>query len=169
MAISFLRIDDRLIHGQMAASWIGSSPCDGIVVVDDDAANNEMQKRVLLSILPSVKTWVFSVEEATQKLPKVIASQKQYYVIARNATGLSRLVTEVPELRQSIGKINVGPLSKREDAIPVNKGQSITPEEIPFFKHLAGLGFNIEFRLLPDTVAISWENAAKKIGAEHHD
>ncbi|NDO79451.1 hypothetical protein CJP72_01300 [Citrobacter sp. NCU1] len=169
MAVSFLRIDDRLIHGQMAASWIGSSPCDGIVVIDDDAANNEMQKRVLLSILPSVKTWVFSIEEATQKLPKVIESQKQYYVIARNAKGLSRLVTAVPELRQAISKVNVGPLSKRQDAIPVNKGQSITSEEIPAFNHLAGLGFNIEFRLLPDTVAVSWESAVKKLDGANHD
>lgn len=163
MAVSFLRIDDRLIHGQMAASWIGSSPCDGIVVVDDDAAQNEVQKKVLLSILPSVKTWVFSIAEAAEKLPKVIESQKRYYVVARNAQALSHLATAVPQLRQAIGKINVGPLSKREDAIPVNKGQSVTPEEIPAFNHLAGLGFSIEFRLLPDTAAVSWETAAKKL------
>ncbi|AHF78129.1 PTS system, mannose-specific IIB component [Sodalis praecaptivus] len=163
MAISFLRIDDRLIHGQMAASWIGSSPCDGIVVVDDDAAQNEVQKKVLLSILPSVKTWVFSLPEASEKLPKVIESQKKYYVIARNAIALSRLAEAVPALRQAIRKVNVGPMSKREDAIPVNKGQSITPEEIPAFEHLAQIGFSIEFRLLPDTAAVSWEAAAKKL------
>jgi PTS system mannose-specific IIB component len=163
MAISFLRIDDRLIHGQMAASWIGSSPCDGIVVVDDDASQNEVQKKILLSILPSVKTWVFSIAEAAEKLPKVIESQKQYYVIARNAIALSRLAAAVPQLRNAITKINVGPLSKREDATPVNKGQSVTPEEIPAFTHLAGLGFSIEFRLLPDTAAVSWEAASKKL------
>ncbi|OON37992.1 hypothetical protein BTJ39_19455 [Izhakiella australiensis] len=163
MAISFLRIDDRLIHGQMAASWIGSSPCDGIVVVDDDAAANEIQKKVLLSILPSVKTWVFSISEATEKLPKVIESQKQYYVVVRSASALNRLAGQIPQLLKARSKVNVGPLSKRADAIAVNKGQSIVPEEIPAFRQLAGLGFSIEFRLLPDTVAVSWESVAKKL------
>lgn len=84
-------------------------------------------------------------------------------MIARSATALSRLAEAVPTLRQAINKVNVGPLSKREGAIPVNKGQSITPEDIPAFNLLAELGFAIEFRLLPDTAAVSWDTAVKKL------
>ncbi|WP_413738200.1 PTS system mannose/fructose/N-acetylgalactosamine-transporter subunit IIB [Sodalis sp. RH21] len=163
MAISFLRIDDRLIHGQMAASWIGSSPCDGLVVVDDDAANNEVQKRVLLSILPSVKTWVFSIDEAAEKLPKIMASLKKYYLIVRSASALVNLTARNDQLVKIHPRINVGPLSKRQDAIAINKGQGIIPEEIPAFERLNALGFTIEFRLLPDTPAVSWDSVAAKL------
>ncbi|XBS71521.1 PTS sugar transporter subunit IIB [Acerihabitans sp. KWT182] len=163
MAISFLRIDDRLIHGQMAASWIGSSPCDGIVVVDNDAAGNDMQKRVLLSILPSVKTWVLSINEAAEKLPKIIASLKKYYLVVRSASALVTLAENNGALLESVRRVNVGPLSKREDAVAVNKGQAIVPEEIPAFHRLKALGFAIEFRLLPDTPAVSWDSVAEKL------
>ncbi|EEP89074.1 PTS sugar transporter subunit IIB [Yersinia kristensenii] len=163
MAISFLRIDDRLIHGQMAACWIGSSPCDGIIVVDDDAANNEIQKKVLLSILPSIKTWVFSIDTATEKLDKVIESQKKYYLIVRSASALVKLAEKVPQLIAVHKRVNVGPLSKRNDAIQVNKGQGIVPEEIPAFRQLKELGFSVEFRLLPDTTAVSWDSVAAKL------
>jgi PTS system mannose-specific IIB component len=157
MAISFLRIDDRLIHGQMAASWIGSSPCDGIVVVDDEAAENDIQKRVLLSILPSIKTWVFSIDEAAGKLANVIGSQKKYYLIVRSPSALVQLADK------AINKVNVGPLSKRADAIQINKGQGIIPEELPAFAQLKDMGFTIEFRLLPDTVAINWDTVSEKL------
>lgn len=164
MAISFLRIDDRLIHGQTAASWMGSSPCDGIVVVDDDAAGNDIQKRVLLSILPSIKTWVFGIDEAAGKLANVIGSQKKYYLIVRSPSALVKLAARVAALVMANNKVNVGPLSKRADAIQINKGQGIIPEEIPAFAQLKNMGFLIEFRLLPDTVAISWDAVSEKLG-----
>ena len=163
MAISFLRIDDRLIHGQMAASWIGSSPCDGIVVVDDEAAENDIQKRVLLSILPSIKTWVFSIDESAGKLANVIGSQKKYYLIVRSPSALVQLADKVAALVKAINKVNVGPLSKRADAIQINKGQGIIPEELPAFAQLKDMGFTIEFRLLPDTVAINWDTVSEKL------
>lgn len=35
MSISFVRIDDRVIHGQLVTRWAKELPCDGIVAIDD--------------------------------------------------------------------------------------------------------------------------------------
>lgn len=40
MAISFVRIDDRMIHGLITVRWGKEYPCDGIIAVNDKAANN---------------------------------------------------------------------------------------------------------------------------------
>ena len=39
MSVSFIRIDDRMIHGQTCTRWAREYPCDGLVAVNDKAAN----------------------------------------------------------------------------------------------------------------------------------
>ena len=43
MSVSFLRIDDRMIHGQTVTRWSLEYPCDGLIAVNDRAANTECQ------------------------------------------------------------------------------------------------------------------------------
>ena len=38
MAISFIRIDDRIIHGQTVTRWANEYPCTGLIGVNDAAA-----------------------------------------------------------------------------------------------------------------------------------
>lgn len=35
MSVSFLRIDDRMIHGQTVTRWSLEYPCDGLIAVND--------------------------------------------------------------------------------------------------------------------------------------
>ena len=44
MSVSFIRIDDRMIHGQTCTRWAREYPCDGLVAVNDKAANNSVLK-----------------------------------------------------------------------------------------------------------------------------
>lgn len=40
MSVTFLRVDDRMIHGQTCTRWAKEFPCDGIIAVNDKAASN---------------------------------------------------------------------------------------------------------------------------------
>ena len=44
MSVSFVRVDDRMIHGQTCTRWALEYPCDGLVAVNDLAANNPVLK-----------------------------------------------------------------------------------------------------------------------------
>ena len=44
MSVSFLRVDDRMIHGQTCTRWAKEYPCDGIIAVNDKAATNPVLK-----------------------------------------------------------------------------------------------------------------------------
>ena len=44
--ISFVRIDDRMIHGQTCTRWAVEYPCDGLIAVNDAAAGNGAVCRV---------------------------------------------------------------------------------------------------------------------------
>ena len=52
MNISLLRIDSRLIHGQVATSWAKAVKCEAIFAVNDDVANDALRRDLLLQINP---------------------------------------------------------------------------------------------------------------------
>ncbi len=43
MKIALVRLDERLIHGQVAVAWTRVTGADQLVVISDEAANDEMQ------------------------------------------------------------------------------------------------------------------------------
>lgn len=44
MSVSFIRVDDRMIHGQTCTRWALEYPCDGLIAVNDAAASNPVLK-----------------------------------------------------------------------------------------------------------------------------
>ena len=44
MSISFIRVDDRMIHGQTCTRWALEYPCDGLIAVNDKAATTPVLK-----------------------------------------------------------------------------------------------------------------------------
>lgn len=49
--ISFVRVDDRIIHGQIVTRWSKEFPCDGIIAVNDKAATTPVLKQSLKHLL----------------------------------------------------------------------------------------------------------------------
>ena len=67
--IKFVRLDYRLLHGQVVFSWTGHVGAQRIIVVDDDAANDEMKKSALLLSKPAgVRVNIFTVDKAIAKI-----------------------------------------------------------------------------------------------------
>lgn len=68
--IKLVRLDYRLLHGQVVFSWTGHVGAQRIIVVDDDAANDEMKKSALLLSKPAgVRVNIFTVDKAIAKMP----------------------------------------------------------------------------------------------------
>lgn len=73
MEIAFCRIDDRLIHGQVATVWTKMTGCNRIMCVNDDVAQDEMRKKLLIQVAPpGIKAYVIPVDKsvAAYKDPK---------------------------------------------------------------------------------------------------
>ena len=69
MEIVNVRIDERLIHGQVAAYWTNNLNATRIMVIDDMAAKDEIQKIALKMACPSaVKLSILPAEKAAARL-----------------------------------------------------------------------------------------------------
>ena len=69
MGVCAIRIDERLIHGQVATLWQGSWNCNRIMVIDAKSANDPILKSVLKIACPTgVKLSVLEAEKAAANL-----------------------------------------------------------------------------------------------------
>ena len=67
MDVKLLRIDSRLVHGQVANNWAGSLGAEAILAVSDGAANDELRKTLMLQTGGGkVKVHVLGVEKAAR-------------------------------------------------------------------------------------------------------
>jgi len=103
MSISFVRIDDRMIHGQTCTRWALEYPCDGIVAVNDAAANNSVLKAAYKSA-SGKKTFVWTYEEWKQKCNKVLQSKDRYFLITKetyfNGKKFYQMINSIQELKK---------------------------------------------------------------------
>lgn len=163
MSISFVRIDDRVIHGQLITRWAKELPCDGIVAIDDAVAADPLLSSVMKGAVSDTRVWLFNTAMAIEKLPKVIASDKRYFVIGKSPLTLQHIEQAGISLKNGNGKINVGPMSARADTTTIGPNQSVNAQEIQAFDWLCSHGHVIEFRLVPDASSYTWQDARQKL------
>ena len=72
--IVLVRIDDRLIHGQVMTSWLNYTGANKIMIIDDGVAADPFMKSVLKTCVPAnVRLATFTIEKAAVRLKKGFA------------------------------------------------------------------------------------------------
>ena len=153
--ITFIRIDDRIIHGQTCTRWSLEYPCTGLVAVNDKAATNPVLKTAYKNASEK-KTFVWTMEDWQKKKDKVVASDDQYFLIAKSPTDMAKILLDQP-FDPGIKEIVVGPCNDRPGTTKLGNNQSITQEEAEAFEKLMAAGYNIEFALVKETAIGNWK------------
>lgn len=165
MAISFIRVDDRMIHGQTCTRWALEYPCDGLIAVNDAAAKNPVLKSAYKSA-SGKKTFVWGLEEFKEKREKVLNSKDNYFVITKNPLDMEKLLVEqglTPALSGVLTLI-IGPCNDRPGTIKLGNNQSITQEEAQALENIMNSGYEVEFALLKDEAIGNWKKFRGQFG-----
>ncbi len=162
MAVSFIRIGDRMIHGQTCTRWAKEYPCTGLVAVNDKAANNEVLKAAYKAA-SGKKTFVWTMDAWQKKCGKVLASADQYFLITKNPIDMKKILVD-QGFTCDVKTVIVGPCNDREGAVKLGNNQSITQEEAEAFEAMYQKGYKIKFALLPDVSIGTWEDFRGKFG-----
>ncbi len=136
--ITFIRIDDRIIHGQTCTRWSLEYPCTGLVAVNDNAASNPVLKAAYKNASEK-KTFVWTLEDWQKKKDKVVSSADQYFLIAKNPTDMAKILLDQP-FDPGVKEIVVGPCNDRPGTTKLGNNQSITQEEAEAFEKLMAAG-----------------------------
>lgn len=123
VTVSALRVDDRLIHGQVAMTWTKQLRVQGIMVANDDAAQDPTQKMALQMAVPSgIRVLIKPVDEIIRMLNYPKASGMRILV-------LTRTVKDALKIRENVGEIeflNIGNVG-RFDGIDASEKKVLTP------------------------------------------
>ena len=136
--IAALRIDDRLIHGQVAMTWTKELKLNGLVVASDEAASNELQKMTLKMAVPEgIKCIIKSVEDVTTILDDPRSESMRLMVLVpmvKDAVTLCKRYKNIEMV--NIG--NAGKTTSGEKKI-LSKEVMLTADELEALKELTEL------------------------------
>jgi mannose PTS system EIIAB component len=158
VAIVEVRIDDRLIHGQVCGFWIPHYSVEKIVIVDDKICNDDMRKTALKFGCPgSVKLSILSSEVAADKLKRNLDKGSRVMILCEGPAPLRKMV----ELGYSISKVTVGNMSKKPGTQHVKGTVYVSKQDNEDFKYLSEQGVNVLTQMVPNEKPVEYENLIK--------
>lgn len=147
MAIIHVRIDDRLIHGQVAAFWCNILKAQRIMVANDLVANDELQKSVLRMVSPpGVATSIITKDKAAENIKAGKYDTERVMLILKNPKDAIDLIN----LGVEIKTINVGNMGHNDSTVQIKRSINVTQEDIANFKKLNSKGVILTSIMVPD-------------------
>lgn len=141
-----VRVDDRLIHGQVVTQWVKVFKAQKIVVIDDTVAKDKMQKNILKFAAPSdIKVSILSVEKAAEVWEKNKFGNLSVFVLFKDVKQIAKL----KEKGVSFDEITLGNMSIVNGRKQIYKSTGFTEEEAQVLFDLQKDGMHIFFQTQP--------------------
>jgi len=143
MTLGLVRIDDRLIHGQVATRWTKETNVSRIIVVSDEVAADTVRKTLLTQVAPpGVTAHVVDVDKMIRVYNNPKYAGERVMLLFTNPTDVERLV----EAGVKITTVNIGGMAFRQGKTQVNNAISIDAKDIEAFNKLNARGIELEAR-----------------------
>ena len=146
MAIVHVRIDERLIHGQVAMVWTNTVGASRIIVANDEAVKDDMIIAALKISKPAgVKLSILSRNKAGEKIGNGAYDDDRVFLIFQNIKDAAYCV----EKGLKLSHINVGNVSQKHGGVPIKKSVALTQEDIELINGMLQKGIRITAQMLP--------------------
>ncbi|WEV43417.1 PTS sugar transporter subunit IIB [Lactobacillus sp. ESL0684] len=146
--IKLIRVDHRLLHGQVIFSWSKFASIERIIVIDTATANDDFKKMSLKLAKPEdIKLNVFSVDAAIAKMEQIKALKDNVMLIFAQVSELAKFV----EAYGHVDEINYGGIPDRPNAKRYSNAVFLTPEEVDLTKKMCDQGIDIVMQQVPSS------------------
>ncbi|MEI0558198.1 PTS sugar transporter subunit IIB [Brachyspira intermedia] len=147
MSIVNARVDERLIHGQVAMVWTNTVGATRIAVVNDQAVKDETIIAALKISKPAgVKLSILSKAKAVEKFKDGVYDEDKIFLITKNIEDMNEIIKNgVP-----IKTVNVGNVAKKEGSVQIKKSVNLTEDDIALIKSMIADGINVTAQMLPN-------------------
>jgi mannose/fructose/N-acetylgalactosamine-specific phosphotransferase system component IIB len=157
--ISFLRIDNRLIHGQVVEAWLPGLKVARVVVADDEAAHSPLMKVAMgLAVPPELEVDILPLRDtpfapyAADKVKTLLLLRDIQALVEARKLGL-------PQTRVNLGNVHHGPMRKA-----VSTSVFLNAEEMEQLKRLHEDGWDIEARGVPSERPVTFSEMVERFG-----
>lgn len=157
--IQLVRIDDRLLHGQVAYSWKAALSYEAIVIANDNAAADPIRKSALQLAKPDgVRIAIRSVDDAITLLKNEKIKALKVFVIVDNPQDALRIykgIDETPDL-------NIGGVQSQDGRLELTQAVYFNESELEALDEIAERKINVSVKLVPSDSPQDYLNLRKK-------
>ena len=147
MSVVLVRIDDRLIHGQVVENWMKFLKIDHVVVVNDFVASDRMQKTLFSMAVPDhAKISILTITQAKEAILNGQFERDRAMILLVSPQDVLSLIDKGVRIKE----VNVGGMHYSSDKKQILKAISVSKEDIQAFRELDRLGVHLEARMVPD-------------------
>ncbi|CAD6510904.1 PTS mannose transporter subunit IIAB [Candidatus Profftia tarda] len=160
MQICLARIDDRLIHGQVATCWTKEARVSRIIVVSNEVSADNTRSTLLKQVAPpGITAHIVNIEKMIRVYSNPDYVHDRVMLLFTNPTDVVRLV----ESGIRITSINIGGMAFRHGKIQITTAVSVDEKDIIAFKKLDSYGIELEIRKVPNESPLKMIDLIKKI------
>ena len=147
MTVELVRLDDRLVHGQVVVGWGQALAISLVVLVDDKVRESEWEQELYrMGTPPEMEVYFNSVSAATEAMSK-------YATDARHGILLTGTITAMLSLTRNAGvrQVNIGGIHHRSDRKQKLRYVFLSPEEEQELRQMASEGVSVTAQDVPAT------------------
>ena len=139
--ITLLRVDHRLLHGQVAFSWTQYVGADCILIANDSVPGDELRKTTIkLAKPPSVKLVIKNINDSIEAIKSGVTDKYNLFIVVESVNDAWRIASA----------INLGGIKAKEGSKNISKAINLLPTEIEQLQQLVGKGVEVEIRQVPN-------------------
>lgn len=142
----FIRVDNRLVHGQILEGWIPFIKASRIVVVNDEVAGDIYRETVIRMAIPSdIEVLVYGVDEFAGEFSHVRNNRKRTIILLGDVDDLLRAY----RAGFHFDYVNIGNIHCDNGMVSCSPSISLSKDDIQRIMHLVSEGVKVELRCMP--------------------
>src|SRR5690625_4160510 len=138
--IRLLRIDERLIHGQVAYTWTKEYKSDALMVITEHKKNDLERMSLEMACPRNLKCFILTIEEAVKTLEKY--KSRKFFVV----TDSPKVVLELIKDGITIDSVNIGGIYHQEGREKISKTVYLDENLKNIFGEIAQNDVELEIR-----------------------
>lgn len=157
--IKLLRIDDRLIHGQVAVSWTSFIGADTLLVANEKARTDKMMQMAFnMAKPPQVLLSIKSVAGAVAVINNPKHVDRKIFVVTASVEDALEICKNCPEVKE----ICLGGIRKAEGKKMIERQVYLSEEDLNAIKEIHNLGKNIFLQAVPTEKVLNYDEILKE-------
>lgn len=143
----WVRIDNRLVHGQIIETWLPYTHAKNIIVANDAVARDDLQQQIMsLAIPQSVSCSFCGVDELNEKIPALTDGSNSTIILFSSCADVRRALDSGFAFNTvNIGNIHYGPGKKQ-----ISPSVALSSDDESCLHYFKGQGIELDFRCVPN-------------------
>ena len=152
--IKSLRVDHRVLHGQVAFSWTSHLGADCILLASDSLLNDELRlTTVKIARPPGIRLVAKNINDSIQAVKSGVTDKYKLFIVTDTIEDAARIAREC-----QVKSINLGGTKSAKDKTKLSKAIYVTEHEKEVLKELIKEGIELNIQMIPSEKRISAES-----------